>query len=98
MVLRANEDRLDTFTFKDVASGVVAANLRAGTGLFVLDQLSEAMAGLPTVVLAALQKNPPKPTKRPAYPNYHDRTTTTESGGRARASRAPKIDTNAFAV
>jgi hypothetical protein len=48
VVLRANEDRLDTFTFKDVASGVLAANLRAGTGLFILDQMSEAMAGLPT--------------------------------------------------
>jgi len=50
-------------------------------------QLEKAVA----VVLAALQKNPPKVTKRPAYPNYHNGPASTESGGRAgNGGRAPK--------
>jgi tricorn protease len=38
------------------------------------------------VAMAALQKNPPKPTKRPAYPNYHTRPDTS---GQARGNRVP---------
>jgi len=50
-------------------------------------QLEKAVA----VVLAALQKNPPKVTKRPAYPNYHNGPASTETGGRAGSGgRAPK--------
>ena len=43
------------------------------------------------VAMAALQKNPPKQTKRPAYPNYHNGRTSRQStnGGGARANRAP---------
>jgi tricorn protease len=38
------------------------------------------------VAMAELKKNPPKPTKRPAYPNYHNRTDTS---GQARRNRTP---------
>jgi tricorn protease len=41
------------------------------------------------VVMTALQKNPPKPTKRPAYPNYHNGTARPETNGRGRGNRAP---------
>ena len=34
------------------------------------------------VVMAALQKNPPKPVKRPAYPNYHNGRRTAKGSGR----------------
>lgn len=43
------------------------------------------------VAMAALQKNPPKQTKRPPYPNYHKRTPGPDSSsGAGRVSRAPK--------
>jgi tricorn protease len=42
------------------------------------------------VVLAALQKNPPKQTKRPPYPNYHNGRTS-RAGGRATDSRSPDL-------
>jgi len=42
------------------------------------------------VAMAALQKNPPKQTKRPAYPNYHKGDVRPDaSGGGGRANRAP---------
>lgn len=42
------------------------------------------------VAMAALQKNPPKQTKRPAYPNYHNgRTSRQDTSGGARGNRAP---------
>ena len=41
------------------------------------------------VAMAALQKNPPKPTKRPAYPNYHNGTNRQETSGAGRGNRAP---------
>lgn len=40
------------------------------------------------VAMAALQKNPPKPTKRPAYPNYHNGTNR-DTSGQARRKRTP---------
>jgi tricorn protease len=36
------------------------------------------------VAMAALQKNPPKPTKRPAYPNYHNGPNRDTTSGQAR--------------
>jgi tricorn protease len=41
------------------------------------------------VAMAELQKNPPKTTKRPAYPNYHNGTTET-SGSAGRGNRTPQ--------
>ena len=41
------------------------------------------------VAMAALQKNPPKQTKRPAYPNYHNGTSRQETSGAGRGNRAP---------
>ncbi|MCA1578353.1 MAG: PDZ domain-containing protein [Acidobacteria bacterium] len=41
------------------------------------------------VAMAALQKNPPKPTKRPAYPNYHNGTRRQDTSSRERGNRAP---------
>lgn len=41
------------------------------------------------VAMAALQKNPPKPTKRPAYPNYHNGRSREETSGGGRGNRAP---------
>lgn len=41
------------------------------------------------VAMAALQKNPPKPTKRPAYPNYHNGTNRRDTSGRMRSNRTP---------
>jgi hypothetical protein len=36
------------------------------------------------VAMAALQKNPPKQTKRPAYPNYHNGSARPETSGGGR--------------
>jgi len=41
------------------------------------------------VAMAALQKNPQKQTKRPAYPNYHNGNTRQETSGAGRGNRAP---------
>ena len=41
------------------------------------------------VAMAALQKNPPKKTKRPAYPNYHNGPSRQETSGGGRGNRAP---------
>jgi tricorn protease len=42
------------------------------------------------VAMALLQKNPPKPTKRPAYPNYHNGPSRQDTSGQARrGNRAP---------
>jgi tricorn protease len=41
------------------------------------------------VAMEALRKNPPIPTKRPAYPNYHDRVDP-RATGRAAGSRSQK--------
>jgi hypothetical protein len=38
------------------------------------------------VAMAALQKNPPKQTKRPAYPNYHNGSSRPETSGGGRSS------------
>jgi hypothetical protein len=48
LVDRIKDDRLDTLSGDDIIKGILSANVRAGTGLFILDQLTEAMAGLPT--------------------------------------------------
>ncbi|MDP3703717.1 MAG: hypothetical protein Q8R78_04960, partial [Candidatus Omnitrophota bacterium] len=42
---RKRDDRLDTFTSKDIAMGLLSSNLRAGTGLFVLDRVLEGLVG-----------------------------------------------------
>jgi len=41
------------------------------------------------VAMAALQKNPPKPTKRPAYPNYHNGPSRQDTSGQVRGNRTP---------
>src|SRR4029079_1794409 len=40
------------------------------------------------VAMAALQKNPPKPTKRPAYPNSHNGPSRLETSGGGRGNRS----------
>jgi tricorn protease len=42
------------------------------------------------VAMAALQKNPPKETKRPPYPNYHKEPGRQEPSGGGRGNRTPQ--------
>jgi len=43
---RKKEDRLDTFTTKDIAMGILSSNVRAGTGLFLVDQTLDAFVAM----------------------------------------------------
>lgn len=46
MAKRAQESRLNTLNFKDVAQGILGANLRAGTGLYVVDEFLNGLTGV----------------------------------------------------
>lgn len=46
VMVRWQEDRLNTFSAKDIAMGLASVNLRAGTGLYALDQMIEGVAGI----------------------------------------------------
>ena len=43
VIKRMNEGRLNSLTTKDLALGVLSANLRAGTGLMLLDQILDGL-------------------------------------------------------
>lgn len=43
---RANNGTLDEFGFKDLAQGLLSANFRAGTGLFMLDKVGDLLGGV----------------------------------------------------
>jgi hypothetical protein len=46
VIKRSKEDRLGTLTSKDIFMGILSSNLRAGTGLFILDSVLEGITGL----------------------------------------------------
>lgn len=43
---RANNNTLNTLTIRDVVQGVLGANMRAGTGLFVVDEFLNELTGI----------------------------------------------------
>jgi hypothetical protein len=46
VIKRANAGTLDSFGFKELTQGLLSANFRAGTGLFMLDKIGDYMGGV----------------------------------------------------